>query len=144
MLGFLVYYWINNISNILKLVIINYSVIFGIIESIFRYIVDGKFYTTHQQFIISLIFFTLFLNVQKKDLNCLLKILGVYPIMVWGIEILGHYIMKHCIYGYNPAWNYKTKDNNKLVLFDGAIRLDYYPFWVFMSLFFEIISYFIT
>src|SRR5579883_1067508 len=130
MLSLFTYYWFNNISNILKLIIIKYSVLFGIIESIFRYIVDGKFYTTYQQFIVSLIFFTLFLNIRKKKVNRLLKILAVYPMMIWGIEIVGHYSMKYCIYGYNPAWNYNTKDNNIWILFDGAIRIDYYPLWV--------------
>lgn len=139
----ILFYWINNMSRMLKILTIKYSIIFGLFESMCRYIINGLFYTTHQQFIVSMIFFTLFIIIHNLFSNIFLKIFIIYPTLVWVIEIICHYYMKYYIYGFNPAWNY-SNSNNPFVFFDGAIRLDYYPVWVILSFIFDKLTFFIV
>lgn len=132
-------YWFMTFSKFNKFLTIKYSLIFGLIESCFRYAMMNLFFTTHQQFVVSIFFFSIFLNIVNKTINKYIKYFIVYPSLIWAIEIAFHFYMKYVLYGYNPAWNYGD-EYNFYTWFDGAIRLDYYPFWVLLGIFYDILT----
>jgi len=115
-----------------------YSILFAICESIFYYIVDGYFYTTLEQFVLSFLLSPFVLQIDRiislYNYNILLVAL-MYPFLFWIFEIVGGFTLIY-YFGKNNAWSYNTSD----ALFCGIIRLYYYPLFYFLGLMFHFID----
>ena len=104
--------------------------LFAFIEYSWTYLSSNEPGTTFHQFIISTtsvpifhLFFKLYQTITARVL--------LFPFLIWAIEIIfGFYYILSI--GYNPAWVYETKYS----YFSKTIRIDYYPLWSLLGIFF--------
>ena len=86
-------------------------------------------FSTPEQFIINVLFIPYLLPWFSNTFEFLGWIRYILtPIFIWILEIVGGYALI-ATFGYNRAWQYNGKD----ALFDGNIKLSYFPLWITMG-----------
>lgn len=120
-------------SILLKFLIVNvYSIIFAVIEYLFRLIIDGYGYTTMAQYIISISYSPFIIQWIRyvKFMNWNIFVIFIlFPVNIWIVELCAGFTMQY-YFGYNLAWHYNTHDS----LLGSNIRLAYYPLFFFLGI----------
>lgn len=95
-------------------------------------------FTTPHQFIINASVIPFLLPFFYRTIPFLPLRLVLFPIVSWLMEVFEGYYLK-LLYGFNPAWEYK----GAFSLFDGNIKLTYYPPFFVIGMWMEL-GYFMT
>ena len=134
-------YWIFYTTIMMKLFSLVCAVAFALLESSYRYAMDGRFYSTIQQFFMSLLGSPIFIALYwSLIMDTWLRLL-LFPFVIWIWEILADRCLKSLYNSHNPAWNYSY---SKYSMFSGAIRIDFYFYWLLMGTILELTNKYIV
>jgi len=134
-------HWIFYTTLITKLLSLMCAVAFAIIESSYRCAHGGGFYSTYQQFIMSVLGSPIFIIFYWNFIvNVWLRLL-MFPFVLWLWELVADRCLKSLYNSHNPAWNYSY---SKYSMFSGAIRLDFYFYWLLMGVSLELVNKYIV
>ena len=115
-----------------------YSMVFALIELGYTGLIDGQPKTTIDQLCVSFMLSPFMIQIYRSLLTHgydLYLILFINPLLFWMLEIVGHHTLIY-YFGKNHAWHYTTPD----ALFDGAIRIGYYPLFLMLGYGFHLID----
>jgi len=102
------------------------ALVYSCMEYTFTTIERSKGYTSFAQFFSNIIYIPVLLMVYPHFITSRAVYVLFFPMNIYALEIIQHFLIIKPIWGFNAAWNYKDYSDE---LLGGVIRTGHAPAW---------------